>query len=258
MYNVGIFEIIPEVGQTPITGIWPNGVYVPLKPITPTVLLRAGLLEIINKTPYDIAINLAPGGTLVQEANSKCIYRLVQSGQGLTITLQPSNTTSNNGLTNILVTPPNNVIIINNYEPGEIDWYPPVSLNPEIPALQQQFGFLNYQCQGKIDLNSGSFTVPASGTSYQTFLLGFDLTVGFASAVAGHQLNIVGIISNYFQGAGNNALQYQIVASTNVGYVLNERFPVPLLINGTTGATFSFSSPFTGIGTALNVYWLIQ
>lgn len=256
MYNVGIFEVIAENGQLPVTGNWPNGVFVSFKQISVPVLLRAGFVEIINKSPYDLALTLSPGGSLVQDSGSKCIYRLTQGGQGLSLTAQPPNNTSGNFLTNVLLTPPNNTIIVNNYEEDEIEWYPPVSLNTTVPPLQQQFGYLNYQFLSNSNVtNASPLTTAASNAAQQIFLLGFDATLNPNSTAGTHALTISGLISNFFQGS-NNTLTYQMFDNTTTASALIVKFPCPILV-GNSGATFTPSVTFP-TPLSINVYWIVQ
>jgi hypothetical protein len=256
MYNLGIYEIIPNPGATPLTGVWPNGVYVQLKPISVEMVSRQGWIEIINKTPYELALNFVPGGTLVQENSSKCIYHIPNGGQGLTITPQPSNSTSNTILTNILVTAPNDYVIVNTYNEDEIQWYAPVSLTPAIPQIQQQFGFLNYQTFSSSNVTNASPLVTAGSTlSQQIFLLGFDCTVAPNATASNHLLTISNIVTNFLQNS-NNTLTYQIWNNTTAGIVMNEKFPVPILVLS-GGAQFKPSVDMTG-GLAINVYWIVQ
>ena len=256
MYNLGIYEVIPAGPNYPVTGTWPNSVYVPQQPIIVQMVNRQGYIEIINKSPYDLSMNFVPGGNVVQEASSKCIYSVPDGGQGLTIVPQAPLTNSSNNLTNILVTPPNNYIIVNAYNDGEIQWYAPISLTPAIPSIQQQFGFLNYQTFSTDNLQNGTaVTTAASGAGAQIFLLGFDLCAAPNATVSNRHLTISGIITNFFQST-NNTLVYEVYENATTASAIPEKFPCPILV-GTSGASFQMSGVSSG-NISLNIYWIVQ
>lgn len=83
------------------------------------------LLEIINRSGFELLIDMPTGGAVIQEARSKAIYRMqgIQGQQVITIQAQMAHdyVFGWNGS----FSPAYDRFFVNIWQQGEIDWYPP-------------------------------------------------------------------------------------------------------------------------------------
>lgn len=266
MYNLGIFEVIPNPGQVPLTGNLPLSQSAPwwqvqFQPIQLPVILRSGWMELINKTPYDLQFNLQPGGMIVQDSWSKCVYKISDAGQAVEVFVQPAggNYTPGNiyqPISNIQLSPPNALLIVNVYEADEIAWYPPIALSPQYPSGQNLTGYLNYGILSASNFSSAITTPgPGAGQTLVYYLLGFDFTYGLASAATGGMLQISNLMTNFDQ-LTNNTLNYQIGGNSQYSQALIVRFPTPIyILQG--GAVFT-PPRLSGVTNSINIYYTQQ
>lgn len=225
----------------------------PLTQVIPYQLGQYGLVEVINFSPFVINVALGGGnGSINQEQYSKCIYRAQQGAMGqLTLTVTPLQCSMNFNSSAILGLEP--VVIVNTYQDGEIEPYPPFSLNiPPAFTCPQFASFADVQnTTVTVDGSAGgSYTPPVS----DHWLLGFDYSQGAGSAVSSGDLTIQNLAET--MGSTNGKLLFRLRAETSgPPTLLQVRFPGPLPNN--PGFPIQFVCPnLTGVTANLNVYYL--
>lgn len=169
------------------TGANPYGTQAHLN--IPVLSSTEGLIEIINYSIYPVRVDFQSQGSVTQEDRSKCIYHLVSGAFGpQTIQISPFNQFIDPESGSLaLPTGPlftaqginSNVIIINVYQIGEIEWYPPLSLGQ---ALLQ--GQTSIQTTGVAGTGALVLTLPTATALYGKrlcWLTGIDYTYSGAS-----------------------------------------------------------------------------
>lgn len=276
MQSLGFFSLIVAPNQTGPFGVGTYPFVQPLAlaveappnpsfPNQPPALLNApaivqpysigqnGYVEVINYSPFLVNINLGGGnGSADQEPYSKVLYLSQKQAMGqLALTVTPLRSLLTYNQASLLVASP--YLILNTYQADEIQPYAPIALTP--PPLQPPcplFFFGAFNAAGTLTLPGGGTYVP--GVS-DTFLLGFDLTLGTATAAAEADM----VINNLLQQNSNSfgPLKYRLkVNSTTPAPPLSIRFPGP--IPNIPGSPITFSMPLLSNGTTDLIAYFLQ
>lgn len=250
------FQPIPLAVEAPILPNFPNQAPQLLNApaiVTSYSIGRNGYIEVINYSPFLINVNLGGGnGSAFQEPYSKVLYLSQRMSMGqLALTVTPIRSLmTHNQAAQLVATP---WLILNTYEANEVEPYAPIALTP--PPLQQPcslFFFGAFPSAGTLTLPGGGTYNPAVS---DTFLLGFDLTLGTASAAAEADMTINNLIQQNSNSFG--PLKYRLKVNTSTpAPPLNVRFPGP--IPNTPGQAINFSVPTLSNGTIDLIAYFLQ
>lgn len=223
-----------------------GGFYIPITFTTN----RGGLLEIINRGSFDLLVNIPTGGQVIQEARSKCIWRLQDLQGQQVVTIQAQMTHDEIYGWNGTFSPFYDRFYVNVYQAGEIDWYPPVSLTiPQIDGgVQSKTVAANGGTSGAI------LTIPAAVpgpplTNGYLQLCGFDVEVTASGTFENHQMQVSGV------GGPTSTLEYTIASLVGDTWAFAPRWDPPLTGRANTAIVFTLVVPFTSAITRLNAYW---
>lgn len=221
--------------------------------VQPYTIGQNGYVEVINYSPFLINVNLGGGnGTADQEPYSKVLYLSQKQSMGqLALTITPLRSLLTYNQASLLVASP--YLILNTYQSDETQPYAPIALTP--PPLQPPcplFFFGAFNAAATMTLPGGGTYIP--GVS-DTFLLGFDLTLGTASAAAEADMVINNVSIQNSNSFG--PLKYRLkVNSSTPAPPLSIRFPGPL--GNTPGSPITFSLPLLSNGTIDLIAYFLQ
>lgn len=220
-----------------------GGFYIPIIFVTNS----NSLLEIINRSGFELLIDMPTGGSVVQEARSKAIYRMqgIQGQQVVTIQAQQAHDI-NYGW-NATFSPSYDKFFVNIWQEGETEWYPPTSITePEIHGgVSNATASVNGGTSGTIlTIPAASPTPPLTNGYLQ--LTKFQVSVTASAAFENHEFQLT--------GAGTT-LEYTVASKVNDTFWQQEVWDPPLTSDANTALVFKLVVPFTSAILRLNAFW---
>lgn len=258
MNTVGPFTLQPYINS--FQGVSANNIPVPI------LIGKNGFVEVINLSDYIIQLGFQSKGNVIQESNSKVLYKIVADIQGTQMiqlsappyffnqlgssfnSTQPPSTQSASGQVH-------NLVWFNTYEEGEIEPYSPVSLqsySPKRVAVKT----------ATANAAPITLTIPSTRDAFGSqmsicYVTGFDLTGSGPTVNTGTTLVISGIQSF---DSGDTTLNYTIAQFTGTIFPpLFVRFPEPLVstISGSSSFPIVFTLGQMNTQVSLNVYYFL-